>query len=107
MPGFGTIYRNKGEVNVLAAASVEGSSHQILGIPCAVPIDANNRVRQELLNPTWFRSLDDARRQAAEWRHDYNANHPHSSLDNPTAVATTSQTVVEMTNHEMRLRSCA
>jgi putative transposase len=42
----------------------------------------NNRVRQELLNPTWFRSLDDARRHAAEWRRDYNANHPHSSLDN-------------------------
>ena len=42
----------------------------------------NNRVRQELLNPTWFRSLDDARRQAAEWRRDYNANHPHSALDN-------------------------
>jgi DNA-binding transcriptional ArsR family regulator len=42
----------------------------------------NNRVRQELLNPTWFRSIDDARRQAAAWRHDYNANHPHSSLDN-------------------------
>jgi putative transposase len=42
----------------------------------------NNRVRQELLNPTWFLSLDDARRQAAAWRHDYNTNHPHSSLDN-------------------------
>ena len=42
----------------------------------------NNRVRQELLNPTWFRSFDDARRQAAAWRHDYNTNHPHSSLDN-------------------------
>jgi putative transposase len=42
----------------------------------------NNRVRQELLNPTWFRSIDDARRQAAAWRHDYNTNHPHSSLDN-------------------------
>ena len=42
----------------------------------------NNRVRQELLNPTWFRSLEDARRRAAEWRSDYNANHPHSSLDN-------------------------
>ena len=41
----------------------------------------NNRVRQELLNPTWFRSLDDARAQAAAWRHDYNTNHPHSSLD--------------------------
>ena len=40
----------------------------------------NNRVRQELLNPHWFTSLDDARRRAAEWRIDYNTNHPHSSL---------------------------
>ena len=40
----------------------------------------NNRVRQELLNPNWFRSLDDARLQAAAWRIDYNTNHPHSSL---------------------------
>lgn len=42
----------------------------------------NNRVRQELLNPTWFRSLENARCHAAKWRHDYNTNHPHSSLDN-------------------------
>jgi putative transposase len=42
----------------------------------------NNRVRQELLNPNWFRSLADARAQAAAWRADYNANHPHSSLGN-------------------------
>jgi len=42
----------------------------------------NNRVRQELLNPNWFRSLEDVRAQAAAWRRDYNANHPHSSLGN-------------------------
>jgi len=40
----------------------------------------NNRVRQELLNPNWFTSLADAQTQAAAWRRDYNANHPHSSL---------------------------
>jgi len=39
-------------------------------------------VRQELLNPNWFRSLSDVRVQAAAWRADYNANHPHSSLGN-------------------------
>ena len=44
----------------------------------------NNRVRQELLNPNWFSFLADARRQAAEWRVDYNANHPHSSLGDLT-----------------------
>jgi putative transposase len=42
----------------------------------------NNRVRQELLNPNWFLSLADARARAAEWRQDYNTNHPHSSLGN-------------------------
>jgi putative transposase len=42
----------------------------------------NNRVRQELLNPNWFRSLADARVQASAWCRDYNANHPHSSLGN-------------------------
>ncbi len=42
----------------------------------------NNRVRQELLNPNWFRSLADAQHQAAAWRRDYNANHPYSSLGN-------------------------
>ena len=44
----------------------------------------NNRVRQELLNPTWFRTLEDARRHAAAWQHDYNTSHPHSSLDDLT-----------------------
>jgi putative transposase len=44
----------------------------------------NNRVRQELLNPNWFSSLADARRQAAAWRQDYNTNHPHSSLGDLT-----------------------
>src|SRR5579872_4328247 len=42
----------------------------------------NNRVRQELLNPNWFTSLECAREMAAAWRADYNANHPHSSLGN-------------------------
>jgi len=44
----------------------------------------NNRVRQEQLNPNWFHSLDDARRQAAAWRVDYNTHHPHSSLGDRT-----------------------
>lgn len=44
----------------------------------------NNRVRQELLNPNWFTSLDDARLQAAAWRIDYNTHHPHSSLGDLT-----------------------
>ena len=31
-----------------------------------------------------FRTLDDARQHAVAWRHDYNTNHPHSSLDDLT-----------------------
>jgi putative transposase len=44
----------------------------------------NNRVRQELLNPNWFRSLLDVQVQAATWQYDYNTIHPHSSLGNLT-----------------------
>ena len=44
----------------------------------------NASVRKELLNPTWFRTLEDARLHAAAWRHDYNTSHPHSSLDDLT-----------------------
>ena len=44
----------------------------------------NNRVRQEMLNPTWFRTLEDARRHSVAWRHDYNTSHPHRSLDDLT-----------------------
>jgi putative transposase len=42
----------------------------------------NNRVRQELLNPNWFRSLVDLQVQAATWQRDYHTNHPHRSLGN-------------------------
>lgn len=42
----------------------------------------NNRVRQELLNPNWFKSLLDLQIQATAWRRDYNTNHPHRSLGN-------------------------
>jgi putative transposase len=44
----------------------------------------NGRVRQELLNASWFATLDQARRAARSWRHDYNENRPHRSLGNRT-----------------------
>lgn len=44
----------------------------------------NGRVRQELLNPSWFDILDSARRAAGEWRRDYNENRSHRSLGNKT-----------------------
>lgn len=42
----------------------------------------NGRVRQELLNPSWFDTLDQARREIAAWRRDYNEIRPHRSLGN-------------------------
>ena len=40
----------------------------------------NSRLRDELLNTEVFTCLDEARVLAADWRTDYNANHPHSAL---------------------------
>jgi len=40
----------------------------------------NARMRDELLNEEVFASLNDARRDIARWRHDYNTVRPHSSL---------------------------
>lgn len=41
----------------------------------------NGRLRDECLNANWFTSLSDARRKIEAWRHDYNQQRPHSSLD--------------------------
>ena len=40
----------------------------------------NARLRDELLNVEVFTCLEEARVLAADWRTDYNANHPHSAL---------------------------
>jgi len=40
----------------------------------------NSRLRDELLNVEVFTSLAEAKVLAADWRADYNANHPHSAL---------------------------
>lgn len=42
----------------------------------------NGRVRQEWLNASWFDTIEQARRQMAAWRSDYNEIRPHRSLDN-------------------------
>ena len=44
----------------------------------------NGSVRRELLNASWFDTLDQARRAARVWRRDYNENRPHRSLANKT-----------------------
>ena len=40
----------------------------------------NGKFREECLNETWFRSLQDAREVIAAWREDYNCVRPHKSL---------------------------
>lgn len=47
----------------------------------------DGRVRAEFLNPSYFDSLDQARRAAGIWRHDYNEYRPHSTLGNLTPAA--------------------
>lgn len=44
----------------------------------------NGRLRDECLNEHWFMSLDEARRIIEDWRIDYNAERPHSSLGDLT-----------------------
>jgi putative transposase len=41
----------------------------------------HGRLRDECLNATWFRTLNDVRYTLAAWREDYNCERPHSSLD--------------------------
>jgi len=47
----------------------------------------NGKFRNECLNQHWFKSLDDAKVKIEAWRHHYNHERPHSSLDYRTPVA--------------------
>ena len=40
----------------------------------------HGRLRDECLNASWFRTLDDVRTTLANWRQEYNWERPHSSL---------------------------
>ena len=44
----------------------------------------NARLRQELLNASWFLSLADAKARMDEWRKEYNEQRPHTALKNLT-----------------------
>jgi len=44
----------------------------------------NGGVRRELLNPSYFETLDQARKAARIWRNEYNEFRPHSMLANKT-----------------------
>ncbi len=41
----------------------------------------HGRLRDECLNASWFRTLNDVRCTLAAWREEYNCQRPHSSLD--------------------------
>jgi len=47
----------------------------------------NASVRKELLNTSWFDTLETARRAARAWRREYNEVRPHRSLANETPNA--------------------
>ena len=47
----------------------------------------NASVRKELLNTSWFDTLEEARRAARSWRREYNEVRPHRSLGNETPSA--------------------
>jgi putative transposase len=47
----------------------------------------NASVRKELLNTSWFDTLEAARRAARQWRREYNEVRPHRSLANETPQA--------------------
>jgi putative transposase len=40
----------------------------------------HGRLRDECLNASWFRTLNDVRRTLHNWRQEYNCERPHSSL---------------------------
>lgn len=46
----------------------------------------NGRLRDECLNEHLFECLRHARVLIAAWRHDYNHNRPHTSLDRLTPI---------------------
>ena len=47
----------------------------------------NGRFRDSWLNQYWFRSINEARTEIDQWRHHYNYERPHSSLNYLTLVA--------------------
>lgn len=46
----------------------------------------HGRLRDECLNVSWFRTLNDVRCTLASWRQEYNCERPHSSLDYRTPM---------------------
>ncbi|KZZ37872.1 transposase [Oleiphilus sp. HI0117] len=51
----------------------------------------NGKFRDSCLNLHWFRSIEEARYEIDHWRHHYNHERPHSSLNYLTPVAFANQ----------------
>ena len=58
----------------------------------------HGRLRDECLNATWFRTLNDVRCTLATWREEYNCERPHSSLDYRTPRSSDSSSAMQMWN---------
>jgi len=69
----------------------------------------NGGVRRELLNPSYFESIDQARSAARVWRDEYNEFRPHSMLGNKTpkdfAAAAQNQSRSRFSNERVGLRT--
>lgn len=63
----------------------------------------NGRLRDELLNETAFRSLGHAREMIAEWRVDYNARRPHTSLGGLTPAEFATRSIQDQTQNGLSL----
>ena len=46
----------------------------------------HGRLRDECLNASWFRTMNDVRYTLAAWREEYNCDRPHSALDYRTPM---------------------
>lgn len=57
----------------------------------------NGNMRKELLNAYVFKSLDEVKQKAEEWKFDYNNNRPHASLNYKTPVEMKNEKINDVT----------
>ena len=56
----------------------------------------HGRLRDECLNVSWFRTLNDVRRTLDNYREEYNCERPHSSLAYRTLLSSDAHWAMEM-----------
>lgn len=47
----------------------------------------NGSFRRDILDAHWFKTLDEVRERAENWRIDYNMKRPHDALNNLSPIA--------------------